>query len=193
MKKIYTNATDDVYAMMDDAIRHHPHLVENEVKIAIVMIAGYDKEDMLVPATKEHGAYSPGMVSLVKGKRRVNNQNDVEIFLDQHFVDHSPREKTVALIDHELEHVQMVLDRNGIVSVDETTGRKKLKLKPDDWTLTGFLSVVRRHGDNANEAASVLNIAGQVDTVLEALTNGAEVLSSALNYSAPSAQPQLSN
>lgn len=59
-----------------------------------------------------------------------------------------------ALIDHELEHVVVRKGDDGAILTDDDL-RPKLRLKPDDWVLTGFRCIVDRHGDSALEAMAL--------------------------------------
>jgi hypothetical protein len=69
---------------------------------------------------------------------------------------------------------------DGRMKVDDL-GRPKLKTIPDDWLLTGFVSVIERHGKMANEAGSVERAMLRVKTALKvAADNASEKVSAKL-------------
>jgi hypothetical protein len=56
-----------------------------------------------------------------------------------------------------LTHFQLSLNKEGEQKIDDI-GRPKLHMRPDDFMLTGFFEVVRRHGEFAGEAKAVREV-----------------------------------
>lgn len=188
MKTIFEAATNEVGPMLTEVVeRYHPHLQDLEVRVGIMFAIGMDKEDQVVPCLKKNRVFTPGQIHLITGKNRVFNPNDCEILLDKCFWDGSADATRKALLDHELEHVKPQTDRHGMVQHDDHN-RVKLQLIPDDFTINGFLAVVRRHGPAAVESGSVQGVASQVNEILSAFQEGARRLNEIVNGGPPVAQ-----
>lgn len=181
MNKIFEDATPAEYELlMGVRSTYHPTLNNvrpaPEIKIGLIFVSGFNSDDELEPCLKVHGTPALGCTRLITGKHRVFNPNDAEICVDRYFWDNTTQDKQRALLDHELEHIVVRTDAQGTQMIDAATGRIKLRLKPDDWAITGFLSTVRRFGQDANEVVAIQRTIDEVDQVLTALTEAGNQL-----------------
>lgn len=191
-KKVFESAEEQVRAYVDRLLEQHHHdLNEAEVQIGLIFVSDFDKDDNPVPSIKLHGAFAAGCISLVKGVAGVFNPYQAQIQIDKLYWDNASEEVRLALVDHEIEHIELVRDKNGIVQTDDRN-RTMIKLKPDDWVLTGFMSVVRRHGPNAVEAGSITNIYTSIHPILQEFQVAAERLKETVieNEAAPRSRRQ---
>lgn len=149
----YTKADDDTLALLRDVIaKHHPDLAQHGVRVAVTMCKDPDQ----LPAVTHGGYPVNAKISLVSKKKRVHTPADVEIEIDESVWNKLCDQSKAALLDHELEHVefcQLQGDPPKPTLADDD--RPKLRLKLDDWCLTGFRSIVERHGSFALEFAAV--------------------------------------
>lgn len=154
-KKIYEKADEATMGLLYEVMaRYHRELHESEVAVALTMARKFDKDDEPIPCVKCHGVSATAVCRLISAKRRVYDENEVEIEVDGLLWDHMTEPSRIALLDHELNHIKFILDAHGIVQQDDA-GRPKLKLICDDFLLTGFHDIIRRHGDHALEWQSV--------------------------------------
>lgn len=157
-KKVFEKATQEVHNLAVEVMRqYHTSLYDLEVKVAITMVSKFDSDDELIPCLKLHGAHALAIVHLTKTSDRVYLNHDAEIMIDAFNWKDASIEFQKSLLDHELEHLVVVKDRKGIVKTDDF-GRPKLRMIPDDFTLTGFYAIIRRHGDKATEYNSVAQV-----------------------------------
>ncbi len=158
MNTVFEVDTIDTIDILKSAMSYHPELDGLDVKFKIVKVRKYDKDDEpVVPSLKCHGGAAAGTIKVNGLKQRHLTGVDVVIELDGHVWESLPKLTRLALIDHELTHLVLVTDTDGKPKVDDL-GRPKFKLRPDDWMLTGFASVISRHGRHALEYQSVTRI-----------------------------------
>lgn len=120
------------------------------VRIAIFLVFQGDGSDE--PAVTAHGGWPAyAKIGVIPLKQRVDKRADVEIIIDKDKWDNALTEpQQMALLDHEIEHIEFQKDDVGAIKTDDI-GRPKIKLKLEDYRLSGFRSVARRHGEHALE------------------------------------------
>jgi hypothetical protein len=120
----------------------HPELNLNSVRIDCISAVNTDEEE---PAIKLHGAAGVAVVKVLDSKQRAMGRGDAEIVVDElRYYEMSEAEQD-ALLDHELFHLEIKLNRHGRPKVDEH-GRPKLKLKLHDRQFGWFDAIAQRHG-----------------------------------------------
>lgn len=127
---------------------HHPALADTGVTVSVVMAAKETEEEGAVPALKRNGLDIAAKIQVASLVDRARGLPDTKLTVDQFAWDRLAERSRIALIDHELEHLQLVGETDDL-------GRPKLKLRPHDWELTGFARVVERHGEAALESQQV--------------------------------------
>lgn len=170
MTVCYDVAGKEVRQLMDDVIAKYQHcLAYAEVKIDVLM--AIDRSDFGdptgQPALKLGGYPCAAIIKINPLKQRVLGLGDALITIDEYIWNDLTDEERMALLDHELEHLEvkrvgggvlwydpfakMVL---GIASTDDA-GRPRLSSRLHDWELGGFKTIARRWGENALEVQAV--------------------------------------
>lgn len=96
-------------------------------------------------ALKLHGYPVAAMVKANAYKARVQGHADAEIIIDGDRWDEWSDDEKDALIDHELEHLELKTDKDGNVRRDDLD-RPKLRVRLHDHEFGWFDAVARRHG-----------------------------------------------
>lgn len=138
------------------AERFHEPLVKAGVTFEVLAAyAGENQQHALLL----HGWPCLAVVKINSYKDRVRGLSDVMITVDGHRWSTLNIHERVALIDHELQHLQLKLGADvmskqpdgtyilkpGAVTRDDAD-RPKLKMRPHDWEIGGFDLIVARHG-----------------------------------------------
>jgi hypothetical protein len=135
----------------------HKELVEAKVRVGILFASvelDQNGRPMGIPV-RCHGTPAAAKVKLISRRKRLEGiPFEAIIEIDEHRWDLLTEEGQEALLDHELTHLQLKRDKDSNLPIADDDGRPKLKMRPDDWSLTGFADVVRRRGHMALEAQS---------------------------------------
>lgn len=143
----------DVHQLVRDVMEaYHERLAD--VKLSVdILLAYVDTDDAgnpLEEALKLHGYPCMATIKIRGPKDRAEGRGDVLLSLDVHaFLDLSDTERA-AVIDHELTHVDLQLDKNGKPKTDDY-GRPKLTLRLHDRQFGWFDAVALRHGRESQE------------------------------------------
>lgn len=121
---------------------HHPDLAD--VAVDVLMKAWFDSDGTPTPGMTRHGVPASAMVKVCSEQARAQGAGDAVIVIDAAAWESMHPNERAALLDHELEHIEPT-DKT------DSHGRPKLQLRPHDWELAGFRSVVQRHEDAAPE------------------------------------------
>ena len=142
----------------------HKPLLDARVKIDLVF-AFSDKDDDGNPtndALKKNGVKALGITRKIPLKDRVLGRGDAEIALDGDWWKEAPKEQQLALLDHELHHLSLKIDKRGLVRDD--IGRPIIVLRKHDYEFGFFNVIAQRHGQHSQEriyAARMVEEAGQ--------------------------------
>ena len=148
------------------AMVYHPSLEALKVQVLLVLARRYNSAEEPVAAVKLAGAPMAAKIRVLPLKQRVITDFDVEIMVDGMVWDDYTEGERVALLDHELTHLEVCVGTDGRPKMDDR-GRPKLKTIGDDWVSHGFFDVIRRHGLNATEAKTIQRLNTQVLAALE--------------------------
>lgn len=163
----YKYEPEDVRAVLAEALRRfHTRLVDLDLRVNVLKAYKEDEEGNSIPAVKLHGHPASAVARKFDLKKRIQTEFDVEILVDGLSWDSLPERQRLALIDHELTHFEVAKDKDGRVKIDDI-GRPIIKMRLDDYCLTGFLEVCQRHGDFALEAKSILGAAAGIREAIE--------------------------
>ena len=155
MAKTFTTDSE-VEEMAAAAMRqYHPDLHGADVTLQVLMAAAVDKDGDDVPALKKNGLPAAALVKIASLEDRARGIPDVKILVDQYAWDRMPESSRTALLDHELEHVAIVVDKDTGKLKRDDLGRPRLRLRPHDWELTGFVAVAERHREAAVEVRAL--------------------------------------
>lgn len=154
----YTQAGPEVRTrLMSLAASYHRELIEAEVTFSVLMAAAQRDDRTGEPKgpalTRAGGWPALAKVRIVSLRDRVAGVADVQILLDgDQWDEHSP-ERQDAILDHELEHIEVQRDDDGHIKSDDC-GRPKLRIKLHDFELGGFDVIIERHQEHAVELES---------------------------------------
>lgn len=156
---------DMAEAILEEFISYKP-LVEAKVKIDFLFAFADVGEDGEVKghALNKHGIRALGITRKLGIKDRVMGRGDAEVCLDgDWWKDETPARRR-ALLDHELHHLEVKTDEDGVVIRDDLK-RPKLRLRKHDVEVGWFALVAGRHGSNSLEieqAKLVMDSYGQL-------------------------------
>jgi hypothetical protein len=134
--------------------RYHERLEAAGVRVCCVFAhAAQDKNgEPKGPALKLHGYPCAALVRLNNLKQRVQGMADATIEIDGDGWDERPVSEQLAILDHELEHVELEAVGPSGAAKSDNCGRPKLWLRPHDFHGGGFKVIIERHGGDALEA-----------------------------------------
>lgn len=148
MSTTYTVAGPEVDDLLARVLASAHRDLENAGVTVASLFAEADEEGK--PALKHHGYAAAAVIKIVPLDQRVAGQADALLKIDRHVWDGLDTKERVALLDHEIFHIQLVLDDQGKPKRDDA-GRPKLKMRPHDFELGGFYEIIERHGGKAIE------------------------------------------
>lgn len=127
--------------------RYHGGLQDAEVKIDILgaWAATDQNGDTEAVALKLHGYPCQATMAVVSYKNRVLGGGDALLTVDIENWEELSEEERDALIDHELEHLELRTDKDGLLIRDDLD-RPKMHIRRHDHQFGWFDSVARRHG-----------------------------------------------
>jgi hypothetical protein len=162
-----------------------PALHKAGVRISVLLVRREVKKEGYVHALKAKGYPLYAKTQVTSLPDRARGLADAKLVIDAFAWDGLPDRRKAALLDHELQHLDLVeyrpTKRNGWLTGirHDDLGRPMLRSRPHDWEIAGFAEVVERHAGNSIEAAHFeafrerfgqLNLFGGVD--VPAVTDG---------------------
>ena len=150
-QKAPTEVREMAEAILEEFLTYKP-IVEAKVKIDFMFAfaeVGEDGESKGHALTK-HGIRALGITRKLGIKDRVMGRGDCEVCLDGDWWKDETPARRKALLDHELHHLEVVTDEDGVVIRDDLK-RPKLKLRKHDVEVGWFAVVAGRHGSNSLE------------------------------------------
>lgn len=156
MATIYTRAGGDVLAMLAEVSgEYFPALAacDPPVRIAVLMAANEDGD-----ALRRYGAGAAALIKRVPKDEWAAGGPDLRILIDEERWRHLEPEGRRALLAHELNHIDVQYYGDGRTPKTDASGRIKIRLRPDDWVLTGFRRVVDWFGEDAIEMGALRHV-----------------------------------
>lgn len=157
----HRTADSETVALLAEVMKqYHPDLVEAGVRVGLLLAhAPVDREtgEVKGPALKLHGYAALAIVRIVSAKDRVAGMPDAQVTLDADAWPEHVHERKVAIFSHELTHLVLVRDEEGGVKTDDAF-RPRLKMRPHDYQLGMFTSVIEKHGLYAVEAQAYVEL-----------------------------------
>jgi len=165
----YHKAPADVKEMAEAIMSEfltYKELLEAKVKIDFLFAYAEKGEDgsPMGHALTKHGIRALGITRKIGIKDRVMGRGDAEVALDGDWWEEATPARRRALLDHELHHIEVKLDEDGVVIRDDLK-RPKLKLRKHDVEVGWFAIVAGRHGSSSIEieqAKAVMDSYGQL-------------------------------
>lgn len=148
----YELAPDDlVQTVKKVAKKYHPEIAKH-VEITVMLATNTNG-----PALMHNGYQAAAIIRRTTEKDRVAGLADAVLIIDGNRLDEWTAETVDALIDHELQHLEIVY-KDGEIARDNC-GRPKLKLRKHDAQIGVFYSVIERHGPDALDTKIVAKLA----------------------------------
>lgn len=153
----YDIAPDKVTKVVNKVLHdYHGELEAADVTIQVLFAHKYDNDGEPEPTMKTRGQVVLAKIAITNLQDRTRGIPDAKLVIDRSFGwDQLTDTRRVALVDHELTHLQLTLDKVGNVKKDDR-GRPKLHMRHHDWELTGFAEVCERHGEAAVEVREIV-------------------------------------
>lgn len=157
----FLKAPPEVNEFVQDVMRqYHPDLFGQEVTTQCVMALAELNEDgdPKGPAIKCHGFPAAATIRITSQKARVHGHAMVELTIDEKRWGELTEAQRTALVDHELTHLEIAKENGGKDIAYDQCDHVKLKIRQHDWQIGGFESVIQKHGKDALEAMSVMEV-----------------------------------
>jgi hypothetical protein len=144
MSKIYSAAPSGVAERVAHLIKlFHPDLKDAGVKIDLLSVSDDDLE--CEDALKVRGYPAYACIRAIEIKGRTMGRGDAEIVIDESKWMRLSDATRDAILDHELEHIELQITKKGRVKLD-CAGRPKIKMRLHDVLYGHFISIAERHG-----------------------------------------------
>jgi hypothetical protein len=146
MSKVYDRCPQEVHDRVRRLVElHHSELLTHGVTFDL-MFVGRDAEDEgITPVLSCRGVAALAVASIVSAKQRAKGCADVEILIDRDRFNDCTDDQKNALLDHEINHFELVRDKQGAVKYDAEL-RPNVKIRPHDYDFGWFEVVARRWG-----------------------------------------------
>jgi hypothetical protein len=146
MPKTYEEAPSHVATRANKLIeRNHSDLWKVEARIDYIF-AHNDTGD----AVAHRGYPALAVVRIVNLKDRTKGMGDAEITIDAAKYLMMTEAQQDALLDHELHHLIVMRDDEGLAKTDDI-GRPRFRMRKHDWDFGWFNVIAERHGLNSPE------------------------------------------
>ncbi len=150
---VYQKADQDLLQAVQETMeQYHGELADTGVTVKVLLAYGpTDKNgDLTGPALHSHGSPALAKIKITSLRDRAAGMADALMELDGDQIEEWSYEQLIAIIDHELEHLQLVVDSENTVKRDDLD-RPRLTIRRHDWQFCWFDVIARRHGENAPE------------------------------------------
>ena len=155
-KKFYDTGNAEIIDIVKDVMaRHHEELHAHGVTITVLEVGEHDRNGILVPALKHNGYQAAGTIKITSIKERILGISDAILSIDMATWEGFDDNEKAAVIDHELQHLEIVKDKKTGHSMSDDIGRPKLKARLHDWQLGGFRVIAERYGSKSIEVQAV--------------------------------------
>lgn len=145
MSKVYATAPSGVAERVAHIMKcFHRPLFDAGLKVDVLSVADTDPE--CEHALKLRGIPAYAIVRILDIKQRIKGHGDAEIHIDEATWLTLPDATKDAVIDHELTHLEVVINPKSKRVKLDCAGRPKLKMRLHDAEFGWFQSVAERHG-----------------------------------------------
>jgi hypothetical protein len=145
----------DVHAMLQKLIHAreiYQPIIDSKCKIDLVFArASLDDEGRPrdIPL-KCRGIRCYGVCRKIGPKERAKGFGDAEIVLDGDWWDSVSEKEALAVLEHELMHVQVLTNQDGSPKTDDS-GRPKIKMRAHSYEVGHFIEIAEWHGKHSIE------------------------------------------
>lgn len=173
--KTYSKVSDSVErAITRMRQEHHDYLAD--VLIGALFIFDLEGTD----AVLTHNGYpAAALIRIVPLRDRAAGMPDAQIIVDRSSWMTLSSATGDALIDHELTHLERVVDTDTGAPMFDAVDRPKLAIRRHDQQMGWFDEVARRHGEASMEARQARQLIQQTDQLY---FNFAPIISNVVNF-----------
>lgn len=135
---------------MDVMEKYHRELFDNGLTVTIFMVTKVDKfgNRSGEPALKKSGQEVAATIRKANQRELKLGSGDIIVEVDEVAWDDLSVSQSVALFDHELCHIGLKLDKDGVIELTPDN-RPKLQMIHHDVEVGVFFAVIERHGSNS--------------------------------------------
>lgn len=153
--KTYSRMPDEATARVTHLVKlFHRDLLDAGVRFDLLSVS-HDKEGHCL---KHSGYPADAVVRATSIKERTKGAGDVEILVDEaRYLGMTEAEKD-ALLDHEIEHVELKIDKKTERVKLDCRGRPKVGMRKHDVQIGWFASIAQRHGIASGEVKQATRI-----------------------------------
>lgn len=148
LSRMKQQAKELLATVIDD---YHSQLATAEATIGLLSAWPKDTEET---ALKLHGYPQSAIIKITPYVQRVLGVEDVVITVDGPNWERATEDEQIALLDHELTHLELCFDDAGNFNSDDA-GRPKFRMRLHDFQVGGFVAIMDRHGLDAPETKVV--------------------------------------
>ena len=158
MKRSYKLADEETMQLVTQVMNEsHKHLSEVGARFQIVMSEAVDRDGNITYSLFANGVCCAAKIGLYNKKNRIIKNIDFEITIDSLFWENATIEERKSTIDHELTHIAIKLDKEGLPKIDDD-GLVCFKMKRHDLVYWGFKEILERNKSNSIEYQSFRNL-----------------------------------
>lgn len=153
---VFERAKADVDAIVGKIMhKYHPELKEAGVTVDVLMASATTNQagESSGPPLKKNGYPCAALIKVTSLPDRCAGLADAMLKIDADQWKALTDAQRAALVDHELTHLELKKDGNGVTKTDDLD-RPKLMIKRHDVEIGWFHDVVRRHERDAPEYQS---------------------------------------
>jgi hypothetical protein len=151
MTKRYEKAPDDVLRKIAQLREEWYGGKKDPFEMVTIGAMFVHDEDAPDEPTLTHRGYPAAALARVVGLRdRAAGLPDAQVIIDRATWLTLTAAQQIAVLDHEVYHLELKFDRKGNVKFD-SHGRPKLGIRLHDWEFGWFDEIVKRHGADAIE------------------------------------------
>lgn len=139
----------------------HPELLNAGVTIdALFQFPKLNEKGQPVPNSglRHHGYAAHAVARIVNTRDRAKGCGDVEITIDQQSWEKLDDETKEAIIDHELQHFEVIVDDAEMIQYDDI-GHARVRIRKHDRQFGWFDAIARRRGRHSIEVKQALELA----------------------------------
>jgi hypothetical protein len=145
------NATDE--KLLEELLNDERYEQLKSYEINVQLFYKYGKRDkegeLKTPALQKNGKAIYAQTKIVSNFNRMTDDTDVKIILNKDLWDELRKEEKLAILDNELNYIQVKEDKEGEpLTISEDSDKVQLKLRKPDFYCEGFLEIMNIHQKN---------------------------------------------
>ena len=159
------NATDE--KLLEELLNDERYAQLKSYEINVQLFYKYGKRDkegeLKTPALQKNGKAIYAQTKIVSNFNRMTDDTDVKIILNKDLWDELHKEEKLAILDNELNYIQVKEDKEGEpLTISEDSDKVQLKLRKPDFYCEGFLEIMNIHQKNYSPWQDAKSIADKV-------------------------------